>query len=111
MYWHSQGTIAKVGLPRECVCVTGKSESTTHHIGSKRAKGKDGQCNVKSIKGLHGVGEKNITFKMHNTPYLVAIQASYHMPTLPYPLLKQEVQLLKQTLLPQSPTNELGGYQ
>ena len=33
------------------------------------------------------------------------------MPTLPYPLLKLEVQMLKQSLLPQCPTNELGGYQ
>ena len=40
-----------------------------------------------------------------------ALRASYHLPTLPYPLLKLEVKLLKQTLLPQCPINELGGYQ
>ena len=40
-----------------------------------------------------------------------AVRASYHLPTLPYPLLKLEVELLKQTLLPQCPLNEMGGYQ
>ena len=40
-----------------------------------------------------------------------AVRASYHLPTLPYPLLKLEVELVKQTLLPQCPINELGGYQ
>ena len=39
-----------------------------------------------------------------------ALHASYHMPSLPYPLLKLEVQMLKRTLLPECPTNELGGY-
>ena len=33
------------------------------------------------------------------------------MPTLPYPLLKREVQLLKSKYLPECPTNELGGYE
>ena len=33
------------------------------------------------------------------------------MPTLPYPLLKKEVQLLKEKYLPECPTNELGGYE
>ena len=40
-----------------------------------------------------------------------AVRASYHLPTLPFPLLKLEVELLKQTLLPQCPLNEMGGYQ
>ena len=40
-----------------------------------------------------------------------AIKENYHMPTLPYPLLKQEVQMLKQSLLPHGPTNKSGGYQ
>ncbi|KAI5081241.1 hypothetical protein GOP47_0004424 [Adiantum capillus-veneris] len=39
-----------------------------------------------------------------------AIHADYHMPTLPYPLLKQEVQLMKKKFLPECPTYELGGY-
>ena len=39
-----------------------------------------------------------------------AIHTDYHMPTLPYPLLKQEVQLMKSKFLPDCPTNELGGY-
>ena len=45
--------------------------------------------------------------------YLTAedIQKEYHMPTLPYPLLKHEVQLIKQKYLPECPTNELGGYE
>ena len=33
------------------------------------------------------------------------------MPTLPYPLLKREVQLIKSKYLPECPTNELGGYE
>ena len=33
------------------------------------------------------------------------------MPTLPYPLLKREVQLIKKKYLPECPTNELGGYE
>lgn len=40
-----------------------------------------------------------------------ALHASYHMPSLPYPLLKLEVQMLQRTLLPECPTNELGGYE
>ena len=36
-----------------------------------------------------------------------SIGENYYMPTLPYPLLKQEVLLLKQRLLPQCPTNEI----
>ena len=40
-----------------------------------------------------------------------AVRASYHLPTLPFPLLKLEVELLKQTLLPQCLLNEMGGYQ
>ena len=45
--------------------------------------------------------------------YLTAgdLQKDYHMPTLPYPLLKQEVQLLKAKYLPECPTNEIGGYE
>ena len=45
--------------------------------------------------------------------YLIAedIHKDYHMPTLPYPLLKQEVQLLQQKFLPKCQTNELGGYE
>ena len=39
------------------------------------------------------------------------IHKDYHMPTLVYPLLEQEVQLLKQKNLPECPTNELGGYE
>lgn len=39
-----------------------------------------------------------------------AIHTDYHMPTLPYPLLKQEVQLMKKTFLPECQPNELGGY-
>ena len=42
---------------------------------------------------------------------LGALHASYHMPSLPYPLLQQEVQMLKQSFLPDCPTNELGGYE
>lgn len=38
------------------------------------------------------------------------IYSDYHMPTLPFPLLKQEVILMKKILLPVGPTNELGGY-
>lgn len=38
------------------------------------------------------------------------IQADYHMPTLPYLLLKQEVQLMKKRFLPKCSTNKLGGY-
>ena len=45
--------------------------------------------------------------------YLTAedIQKDYHMPMLPYPLLKQEVQLLKRKFLPDCSKNELGGYE
>lgn len=45
--------------------------------------------------------------------YLTAgnIQKEYHMPTLPYLLLKKEVQQLKEKYLPECPTNELGGYE
>ena len=39
-----------------------------------------------------------------------AIYADYHMPTLPFPLLKEEVQLIINKFLPDFPTNELGGY-
>ena len=39
-----------------------------------------------------------------------ALHAEYHMPTLPFPLLKQEVQLMKNTFLRECPTNELGAY-
>ena len=42
---------------------------------------------------------------------LAAVRASYHLSTLPYPLLKLEVELLKQTLSPQCPITEMGGYQ
>lgn len=38
------------------------------------------------------------------------IHADYHMLTLPYPLLKQEVQLMKKRFLPECQPNELGGY-
>ena len=33
------------------------------------------------------------------------------MPSFPYLLFKQEVQMLKQSLLRECPTNELGGYE
>lgn len=38
------------------------------------------------------------------------IHADYHMPTLPYPLLKQEVQYMKKRFLQEFQPNELGGY-
>lgn len=38
------------------------------------------------------------------------ITADYHMPTLPYPLLKQEVFMIKKQYLPQCPIDQLGGY-
>ena len=40
-----------------------------------------------------------------------SIQEHYRTPTLPYPLLKLECQMLKQKLLPQCDRNELGGYE
>lgn len=36
--------------------------------------------------------------------------SDYHMPTLPYPLIKQEVLLMKKEFLPQCQPNDLGGY-
>ena len=39
-----------------------------------------------------------------------SIYEHYNTPTLPYPLLKLECLLLKKKLLPNCPTNELGGY-
>ena len=52
---------------------------------------------------------------LHSTciHYLTAedIRTEYHMPTLPYPLLKREVHLLKNKYLPECPTNKLGGYE
>jgi len=38
------------------------------------------------------------------------VVADYHMPTLPYPLIKKEVLLMKQKFLPQCQTKKLGGY-
>ena len=39
------------------------------------------------------------------------IHADYHMPSLPFPLLKQEVQLMKKKYKLECPLNELGGYE
>jgi len=39
------------------------------------------------------------------------IHTDYHMPTLPYPLLKQEVQYMKKRFLPKCQPSELGGYE
>lgn len=36
---------------------------------------------------------------------------SYHLPTLPYLLIKQEILLMKKKYLPECPTNELDGYE
>lgn len=38
------------------------------------------------------------------------VTADYHMPSLPYPLLKQEVYMVKKQYLPQCPIDQLGGY-
>lgn len=40
----------------------------------------------------------------------LALTSDYHMPTLPYPLLKQEVFMIKKQYLPQCPIDQLGGY-
>ena len=44
--------------------------------------------------------------------YLTAkeIHKDYHLPTLPLPLLKQEVQFMKKKYKPECSVNELGGY-
>lgn len=39
------------------------------------------------------------------------VATDYHMPMLPYPLLKHEVILMKKAYLPKFSTNDLGGYQ
>ena len=45
--------------------------------------------------------------------YLTAedIHKDYHMPTLPLPLLKQEVQYMKKKYRPDCPLNEFGGFE
>ena len=39
------------------------------------------------------------------------IHKDYHLPTLPLPLLKQEVQFMKKKYRPECSVNELGGYE
>ena len=63
------------------------------------------------VDEVDGMGAKSAALHLHSLSHCAkAIHADYHILTLPFRLLKQEVQLMKNKFPPDCLTNELGGY-